>query len=65
MTTIAIERRSSAPGPVVYSLLDEMRYTAQWRRLARAGGRLTAPVTRVVRRIAPTRRGEVPIERED
>jgi len=51
--------------PVVYSLLDDMRYTAQWRRLARAGGRLTAPVTRVVRRMAPTRRGEVPIERED
>ncbi len=44
--------------PVVYSLLDDMRYTAQWRRLARAGGRLTAPVTRVVRRMAPTRRGE-------
>jgi len=51
--------------PVVYSLLDDMRSTAQWRRLARAGGRLTAPVTRVVRRMAPTRRGEVPIERED
>ncbi len=51
--------------PVVYSLLDDMRYTAQWRRLARAGGRLTAPVTRVVRRMAPTRREEVPIERED
>ena len=51
--------------PVVYSLLDDMRYTAQWRRLARAGGRLTAPVTRVVRRMAPMRRGEVPIERED
>ncbi len=49
--------------PVVYSLLDDMRYTAQWRRLARAGGRLTAPVTRVVRRMAPTRRGEVPIDR--
>jgi hydrophobic/amphiphilic exporter-1 (mainly G- bacteria), HAE1 family len=51
--------------PVVYSLLDDMRSTAQWRRLAHAGGRLTAPVTRVVRRMAPTRRGEVPIERED
>ena len=51
--------------PVVYSLLDDMRYTTQWRRLARAGGRLTAPVTRVVRRMAPTRSGEVPIERDD
>jgi len=50
--------------PVVYSLLDDMRSTAQWRRLARTGGRLSAPVTRVVRRMAPTRRGEVPIERE-
>ena len=49
--------------PVVYSLLDDMRYTTQWRRLARAGGRLTAPVTRVVRRMAPTRRGEAPVER--
>src|SRR5437773_3738734 len=51
--------------PVVYSLLDDLRSTAQWRRLARAGGRLSAPVTSVVRRIAPTRRGEAPIERED
>jgi hydrophobe/amphiphile efflux-1 (HAE1) family protein len=50
--------------PVVYSLLDDMRSTAQWRRLARAGGRLTAPVTRVVRRMAPTRRGEMPREAE-
>ena len=51
--------------PVVYSLLDDLRYTTQWRRLARAGGRLTAPVTSVVRRMAPTRRGEVPVERDD
>jgi HAE1 family hydrophobic/amphiphilic exporter-1 len=51
--------------PVVYSLLDDMRSTAQWRRLARAGGRLTAPVTSVVRRMAPTRRGELPVERDD
>jgi HAE1 family hydrophobic/amphiphilic exporter-1 len=51
--------------PVVYSLLDDMRSTAQWRRLARAGGRLTAPVTSVVRRMAPTRRGEAPVERDD
>jgi len=50
--------------PVVYSLLDDMRSTAQWRRLARAGGRLTAPVTRVVRRMAPTRRGEDLVEAE-
>ena len=47
--------------PVVYSLLDDLRATARWRRLARAGGRFTAPVTRVVRRMAPTRdRGEAP-----
>ncbi len=51
--------------PVVYSLLDDMRSTARWRRLARAGGRLSAPVTGLVRRMAPTRRGEGPIERED
>jgi HAE1 family hydrophobic/amphiphilic exporter-1 len=51
--------------PVVYSLLDDMRSTARWRRLASAAGRLSAPVTSVVRRMAPTRRGEVPIERED
>jgi HAE1 family hydrophobic/amphiphilic exporter-1 len=50
--------------PVVYSLLDDMRSTAQWRRLARAGGRLTAPITSVVRRMAPTRHGEVPREAE-
>src|SRR5713226_9368627 len=51
--------------PVVYSLLDDMRSTARWRRLARTGGRLSAPVTRVVRRLAPTRRGEAPIETDD
>jgi HAE1 family hydrophobic/amphiphilic exporter-1 len=43
--------------PVVYSLLDDMSSTAQWRRLARATGRLTAPLTGVARRLAPTRRG--------
>jgi HAE1 family hydrophobic/amphiphilic exporter-1 len=48
--------------PVVYSLLDDMRATARWRRLATATGRLTAPVTKVVRKLAPTRRGETPIE---
>jgi HAE1 family hydrophobic/amphiphilic exporter-1 len=50
--------------PVVYSLLDDMRATARWRRLAAATGRLTAPVTSVVRRIAPTRRGEAQVETE-
>jgi len=44
--------------PVVYSLLDDMRSTARWRRFATATGRITAPVTGVVRRLAPTRRGE-------
>jgi HAE1 family hydrophobic/amphiphilic exporter-1 len=43
--------------PVVYSLLDDMSSTAQWRRLARATGKFTAPLTGVARRLAPTRRG--------
>src|SRR5437868_9135523 len=50
--------------PVVYSLLDDMRSTAKWRRFATATGRLTAPLTSIVRRIAPTRRGETKIEKE-
>lgn len=45
--------------PMVYSLLDDLRSTSRWRRFAGAAGRLTAPVTSVVRRMAPTRRGEV------
>jgi len=51
--------------PVVYSLLDDMRATARWRRLAAATGRFAAPVTRVVRRMAPTRRGEHAVEAEN
>lgn len=43
--------------PIVYSLLDDMRSTARWRRWATATGRLTAPVTKVVRRLAPSSRG--------
>jgi HAE1 family hydrophobic/amphiphilic exporter-1 len=43
--------------PVVYSLLDDLKSTSRWRRWAGAAGRLTAPVTGVVRRLAPTRRG--------
>jgi HAE1 family hydrophobic/amphiphilic exporter-1 len=50
--------------PVVYSLLDDLRSTARWRRFAAAAGRVTAPVTGVVRRLAPTRRGEKPVESE-
>ncbi|HMH43881.1 MAG TPA: efflux RND transporter permease subunit, partial [Pyrinomonadaceae bacterium] len=50
--------------PVVYSLLDDMSSTAKWRRFAAATGRLTAPVTSIVRRIAPTRRGEAQVESE-
>ncbi|HEX7720515.1 MAG TPA: efflux RND transporter permease subunit [Pyrinomonadaceae bacterium] len=50
--------------PVVYSLLDDMGSTAKWRRFARTTGRLTAPLTSIVRRIAPTRRGEVQAEAE-
>lgn len=45
--------------PVAYSLLDDLRSTAAWRRWARTASRFTAPVTGVVRRLAPTRRGEV------
>ncbi|HXI25909.1 MAG TPA: efflux RND transporter permease subunit [Pyrinomonadaceae bacterium] len=47
--------------PVVYSLLDDMRSTARWRRWATVTARVTAPLTNVVRRIAPTRRGEEPV----
>src|SRR5258708_26649583 len=45
--------------PVVYSLLDDLSSTARWRRWAIATARFTAPVTGVVRKLAPTRRGEV------
>jgi HAE1 family hydrophobic/amphiphilic exporter-1 len=44
--------------PVVYSLLDDMRATSRWRRFAAATGRFAAPVTNVVRKLAPTRKGE-------
>jgi HAE1 family hydrophobic/amphiphilic exporter-1 len=50
--------------PVVYSLLDDLSSTARWRRWARATTRFTSPVTSVVRKLAPTRRGEVPGEVE-
>ncbi|HSQ23807.1 MAG TPA: efflux RND transporter permease subunit [Pyrinomonadaceae bacterium] len=50
--------------PVVYSLLDDLRSTARWRRFATKAGRVTAPVTGVIRRLAPTRRGEKPVESE-
>ena len=43
--------------PVVYSLLDDMSSTARWRRLATAAARFTAPITSVVRRLAPTGHG--------
>ena len=46
--------------PVVYSLLDDMRSTARWRRWATVTARVTAPLTNVVRKLAPTRRGEEP-----
>jgi HAE1 family hydrophobic/amphiphilic exporter-1 len=50
--------------PVVYSLLDDLRSTARWRRLAAVTGRITAPLTSLVRRIAPTGRGESQTEPE-
>ena len=52
--------------PVVYSLLDDLRSTARWRRFAINAGRFTAPVTRVVRRLAPTRdRHESPLKTDE
>src|SRR5882762_9301564 len=49
--------------PVVYSLLDDLSSTARWRRWARATVRFTAPITGVVRKLAPTRdRSERPTE---
>jgi HAE1 family hydrophobic/amphiphilic exporter-1 len=50
--------------PVVYSLLDDLRSTARWRRFAAVTGRITAPLTSLVRRIAPTGRGESQTEPE-
>jgi len=50
--------------PIVYSLLDDLRSTARWRRFVAISGRMTAPVTSLVRRIAPTRHGESPPEPE-
>src|SRR5256714_1414332 len=50
--------------PVVYSLLDDMSSTARWRRVATVTARVTAPLTNVVRKIAPTRRGEEPVAGE-
>jgi HAE1 family hydrophobic/amphiphilic exporter-1 len=44
--------------PVVYSLLDDLRSTARWRRFATATGRVASPLTGLARRLAPTRRGE-------
>ena len=45
--------------PVAYSLLDDLRSTSRWRRWAGAAGKLSAPVTAAVRKLAPKRRGEV------
>jgi len=45
--------------PVVYSLLDDLSSTARWRRWARATTRFSAPVTGLVRKLAPTQHGEV------
>jgi hypothetical protein len=39
--------------PVAYSLLDDLRSTARWRRWARAAHTLTEPITGVVRRRRP------------
>ncbi len=51
--------------PVVYSLLDDLSSTARWRRWARATTRFSAPVTKVVRKLAPTSRNAArPAENE-
>jgi len=50
--------------PVVYSLLDDLRSTARWRKFANATGRIAAPLTSVVRRMAPTRQGEATAKSE-
>src|SRR3954470_14023454 len=50
--------------PVVYSLLDDLRSTARWRRFASVTGRIASPITGIVRRLAPTRRGETPAPSE-
>ncbi len=51
--------------PVAYSLLDDLRSTARWRRWAGVAGKLSSPVTRAVRRLAPTRdRKKRPVEAE-
>lgn len=44
--------------PVAYSLLDDLRSTKRWRHWATVTGRVTAPVTGLVRKMAPTRKGE-------
>jgi len=44
--------------PVVYSLLDDLRSTARWRKFATATGRMASPLTGLARRLSPTRRGE-------
>jgi hypothetical protein len=48
--------------PVVYSLMDDVGSTAGWRKLVVSVGRIGAPVTSVVRRLAPTRAGESELE---
>jgi HAE1 family hydrophobic/amphiphilic exporter-1 len=50
--------------PVVYSLLDDLHSTARWRKFAKTTGRIAAPLTSVVRRLAPTRRGETTTKSE-
>jgi len=44
--------------PVAYSLLDDLRSTARWRRFAGAAGKATAPLAGLVRRAKPPRESE-------
>jgi HAE1 family hydrophobic/amphiphilic exporter-1 len=51
--------------PVVYSLLDDLSSTSRWRRWATVAGRVTAPVTGMVRRLIPSRRSEVQLSEDN
>lgn len=51
--------------PVVYSLLDDLRATARWHRWASVTARATAPLTRLARRMAPTRHGEARVSENE
>src|SRR5437870_3860689 len=51
--------------PVVYSVLDDLRATARWRRLAARTATVYSRLLGTIRRLAPTRRGEAPLKTDD